>query len=173
MINTVTPETKSRINQKISDINDICMSIYDRKFDFSLVFKQIGTKAGTANLRFNIITLNPDYFSNGHMEDMINRTLPHEIAHLVAYQLFGDRGHGRGWKMVMRQFGLEPSRCHSYSLKGIKTRSRRTHEYSCKCSDLKHSVSMKMHSKIQSRPSNFSCRRCKSPLLFAGELSRV
>lgn len=133
----VNSEIHHRVETKILDTLLTLQSAYGRTFDIpKLVYKQIGRTAGRAFLSSWKIILNPDFLKNGHLEDMINRTLPHEIAHLVAYKLFGDHGHGRGWKMVMRALGLEPNRCHTYSLEGVRTRSRVKYESRCPvCND--------------------------------------
>ena len=41
-----------------------------------------------------------------------NDTIAHEYAHIVAFKVYQDPGHGIGWKTVMRSIGLEPNRCH-------------------------------------------------------------
>lgn len=41
-------------------------------------------------------------------------TIPHEVAHQVAFNLFDDRGHGKPWKSVMIAYGIKPDRCHNY-----------------------------------------------------------
>ena len=41
-------------------------------------------------------------------------TIPHEVAHQVAFNLFDDRGHGNPWKSVMIAYGIKPERCHNY-----------------------------------------------------------
>lgn len=46
-------------------------------------------------------------------DEMLNDTIPHELAHLAAFTVYGDSGHGPSWKKVMREIGLEPSRCHN------------------------------------------------------------
>jgi predicted SprT family Zn-dependent metalloprotease len=48
-----------------------------------------------------------------HPNDFFDDTIPHELAHCAAYTVFGDSGHGIGWKTVMRAIGLEPTRCHN------------------------------------------------------------
>jgi predicted SprT family Zn-dependent metalloprotease len=39
--------------------------------------------------------------------------IPHELAHMVAWRLYKDPGHGPQWKGVMVQYGIEPKRCHN------------------------------------------------------------
>lgn len=40
-----------------------------------------------------------------------SETIQHEVCHHVAFLVFSDDGHGRGWKQCMRWLGLEPNRC--------------------------------------------------------------
>lgn len=59
------------------------------------------------------IKLNVPLFAHNDDSDQIDNTVGHEIAHLVAFAVYGDRGHGKRWKSVMIRFGLPPERCHS------------------------------------------------------------
>ncbi len=34
--------------------------------------------------------------------------IPHELAHLVAFTVYGDTGHGKAWKQIMVDLGLTP-----------------------------------------------------------------
>ena len=52
---------------------------------------------------------------------MFNVILPHELAHIADYDLFGESnkkcGHGDNWKMIMVQLELKPDKYHSMRLK--------------------------------------------------------
>lgn len=52
---------------------------------------------------------------------MFNVILPHELAHIADYDLFGESnkkcGHGDNWKMIMFQLGLKPDKYHPMRLK--------------------------------------------------------
>lgn len=52
---------------------------------------------------------------------MFNVILPHELAHIADYDLFGESnkkcGHGDNWKMIMFQLGLNPDKYHPMRLK--------------------------------------------------------
>jgi len=76
--------------------------------------KRLKTTAGRAFVERNPqeIDLSTDLLWQ-HTDEMINQVLPHEYAHLVAYTIFKDSGHGTAWKLIMQQLGLEPLRCHS------------------------------------------------------------
>lgn len=44
-------------------------------------------------------------------------TIPHELCHIIAWRLYGDKGHGKGWKYVMQEMGVNGSRCHTMQTK--------------------------------------------------------
>lgn len=69
---------------------------------------QAGRKHGQFFLRFH-----PDAIAK-YYEDMVENTIPHEIAHLVCF-MRPDLGknHDSGWKRVCRALGGDDSRCHS------------------------------------------------------------
>lgn len=48
-----------------------------------------------------------------YTEEFLCDTIPHELAHLVAYTVFGDSGHGKGWKTIISQFGIKTNRLHN------------------------------------------------------------
>jgi len=69
---------------------------------------------GAITLRFNLqgAQADPDH--------MLNDTVPHEIAHAVAYLLGEDNGHGAGWKMVCKALGGSGDRCHKVAVKSAQ-----------------------------------------------------
>lgn len=40
-------------------------------------------------------------------------TIPHELAHIVAYQVYKDPGHGKGWYTVLKVAGIKTTRMHN------------------------------------------------------------
>jgi predicted SprT family Zn-dependent metalloprotease len=57
-------------------------------------------------------------FSHGllikHAEYFSRDTIPHEIAHFIAYRVYGEENHGIHWKIVTEKMtGKVLSRCHS------------------------------------------------------------
>jgi SprT protein len=109
-------------------------------------------KPGTAEIH-----LNPVLF-NENVEDYLNSTIPHEVAHLVHHfvqckisQICRRRRdvHGPGWKAIMRVFGIhEPARCHSYDVTVL--RKTKTQKYTLICSQCKKEISVgpTVHRKI-------------------------
>ena len=103
-------------------------------------------------------------------EDFMARTVPHEVAHYVASMVWGRvRSHGAEWQRVMRGFGLNPSRCHSYDTSASRKKVWR-HVYSCDCRE--HRVSTVMHNKIL-RGSDRRCRACKARIRYTGKSVKV
>lgn len=130
-----------------------------------------GTTAGKAHLSANRVMINEGLYVR-NKEDFINGTLPHEVAHLAAFRAFNDRGHGLGWKRVMRDFGLEPQRCHSYDVSEVRTKSVKRFYYNCSCGK-PMPVSTTIHNRIIERikkggSSGYSCRKCRSPIIYSG-----
>lgn len=70
------------------------------------------------------IELNPHIYYHVPFKECLETTL-HELAHAVCFQFYGrSMKHGPAWKQVMREFGLEPRRCHSYNVDGLRQRRR-------------------------------------------------
>jgi predicted SprT family Zn-dependent metalloprotease len=64
---------------------------------------------GYIDLSCYLLERNPEYYR----ED----TIPHELCHIIAWRIYGDRGHGKGWKYVMLQTGVNGKRCHTMQTK--------------------------------------------------------
>lgn len=58
------------------------------------------------------IDLSTDLFAQ-YTEQMIVDSIPHELAHLVAYTIHGDPGHGKGWYSVLDRMGIQTTRLHN------------------------------------------------------------
>lgn len=60
-------------------------------------------------------------FVSQHWETMLREILPHELAHQIDFNLYGESekkcGHGKKWVMVMQKIGLEPKKFHSMIVK--------------------------------------------------------
>ena len=87
--------------------------------------------AGTAYAGKSLITLNPRLLAFGDAE--IDRTLRHELAHLLAHHRAGRRRispHGREWQQACRDLGLtDEKRCHDLPLPRRQISAR--HFYRC------------------------------------------
>ena len=99
--------------------------------------------------------------------DFLKRTVPHEVAHMVAYQVFGTaiRPHGKEWKSVMAVFGADDARCHDYDLSNIRTRQYRRFSYQCNCRS--HQLTSIRHNRVLSGY-RYVCKSCKQQLSYQG-----
>lgn len=129
--------------------------------DPAVTFKVRGrTCWGRAYLRewkvdFNILahSLNPQ---------SIEDTAAHEVAHLVAYRLYGDRGHGYAWKRVMRNLGRAPERCVPNKVVDVPpARKVKTFKYVCKCRSW--DLTSIRHNRIL-KGRTYSCPDCRTKL---------
>jgi predicted SprT family Zn-dependent metalloprotease len=82
--------------------------------------------AGRADSRRNLVSLNPRLHEHDAAE--IDRTLRHELAHLLAQFRAGRRRippHGAGWRKACRDLGIgDEARCHTLPFP-VKQRARR------------------------------------------------
>lgn len=62
-------------------------------------------KERAIQLSRNLLLLNRDMF--------VQETPGHEAAHIIAFGVFGARGHGKAWKYVMGILEVNGKRCHS------------------------------------------------------------
>lgn len=87
--------------------------------------------AGLANYAHSLITMNPRLAEFGDEE--IDRTLRHELAHLLAHHRAGRRRiapHGAEWKQACGDLGLsDEKRCHDLPLPRRKITAK--HTYRC------------------------------------------
>lgn len=87
--------------------------------------------AGTAHAAQALITLNPRLRAFGDAE--VDRTLRHELAHLLAHHRAGRRrisAHGSEWQQACRDLGLaDEKRCHDLPLPRREMIAR--HFYQC------------------------------------------
>ena len=120
---------KERATRKVWQVLEELNEEYNAEFDFpKLEWVVCGTTAGRAWLGQWRIQLN-EQLCKENIEDFINDTIPHEVAHLVAYKVFGDDGHGEGWRSVMRALGLNPTRCHEYNTRNVNGKRSRGSMY--------------------------------------------
>ncbi|WP_275097116.1 SprT-like domain-containing protein [Sedimenticola hydrogenitrophicus] len=100
--------------------------------------------------------------------DFLKRTVPHEVAHIVARRLFGHRikPHGAEWRRVMRLFGAEASRCHNYDVSRAIRRRLQRFAYRCDCRS--HELSSIRHNRVL-QGQTYLCVNCKQPLVQSRE----
>ncbi|NCA88240.1 MAG: hypothetical protein EOM92_04790 [Gammaproteobacteria bacterium] len=99
-----------------------------------------------------------------HGEDFLARTVPHEVAHIIAFHRHGPRiqPHGPEWQAIMRLFGVPPTRCHDYDVSDLQTRTLDRFPYRCGCRS--HLLTSIRHHRIQ-RGQRYLCRACGQALV--------
>ena len=92
-----------------------------------------------------------------NVEAFLEDTVPHELAHIIAYRVYGSHGHDASWKKVMMALGYEPTRCHSYEVQ--KRSSAKSYTYVCQCEGKTHNVSAQRQAWIN-KGKNYKCIAC-------------
>jgi len=140
---------------------ELARTRYGRAFPMPTVaFDLRGKTAGQAFLNQNMIRYNAVLLTENQAE-FDAQTIPHEVAHLIAHQLYGAKisGHGPEWQKVMRDFGVQPRRCHSYDVTNSAVGG--VHQYTCRCNKT-FALTAKRHKKAQR--GGLICRKCRSTL---------
>ena len=106
-----------------------------------------GRVAGRAWCGLYQVNYNMDIARNNQAE-FLSTTVPHEIAHLIARKInINCKPHGAEWARVMRYFGSEPKRCHSFDCAPAR-KSTRKHVYICDFCHHKYIVTDKKHARV-------------------------
>ena len=170
---TLTSELQQRIISTVKRYTDKANAIYGTKISYpNVIFTKRGTTAGTAHYATHTINFNPELYVR-NVDAFLTDTAPHELSHLVAYQVFSKgRGiriqpHGEEWKRVMRSLGVTPSRCHSFDTSEVKQKKNVVrYQYKCSCRS-NIMVSSVRHNRAQ-QGAKFVCTKCKQPISFVG-----
>lgn len=72
---------------------------------------RLKSTAGRAFFSEGYIDLSTELFWE-YTDRFVKDTIPHELAHLVAYRVYQDEGHGKGWYHVIRTAGIQTTRLH-------------------------------------------------------------
>jgi SprT protein len=184
----ISNELKLRLESKVLE----CLTKAQKEYGESKVTKipeirydTTGKTAGWANWNNGnpYIRINPILF-NENVEETINQTVPHEVAHIVVSEVWKDcqrmvRGyfgrrfrraiapHGHQWKSVMYTFGVRPDRCHNMDVTTVqKIRNTRHFLYKCNCQE--HTVGLTLHRRAL-MGKKYKCKQCGSPIVYLGE----
>jgi SprT protein len=123
------------------------------------------TTGGTARYATYHVTLN--YRLLNENKDQINQTFGHELAHIIAGQLFGPKaGHGPLWGAIMGLLGLPAERCHSMNVAGFERKTKR-YLYRCGKCNKEYQLTGHKHNKqlraLDVGTYSYRCR-CLGPL---------
>lgn len=120
------PFVLEAVEKKVTECYEKANAFFSRKFPrCAIQYGVNGGHAGYANYTQNLIKLNSELLLRNY-QDMLEDTVPHEVAHLITRQVFGNsvKSHGNEWRTVMMAvFGIQPSRCHKYPLQYVLNKS--------------------------------------------------
>jgi len=135
--------------------------------DITTRYDLSGKTAGYAVYSTCSIRVNTDLLERYGQEYIVD-TVPHEVGHLIANDLFDNRikPHGKEWKLVMRIIGYSDNRCHSFEVKPARVVKK--HPYLCNCRI--HEIGARAHNNIRKGWRVYSCKLCKQALVYAPEL---
>lgn len=172
LIEPINASIQDEIITLVDDYIDKANSIFKRRFEpIEVLFDLRGRAAGMYKVHGSkkVIRFNPYHFSKFFEENM-QETIPHEVAHYITDQVYGLRNirpHGKQWKMLMLEFGVEPRTTFSYSLDGIPTRKHKRHTYSCGC--MQFEITTRRHNIIQKGKAEYACRQCGRKIKFKSQ----
>lgn len=163
-----------QIAERIETAFQKAESVYGRKFQRCKIkcdIKANANKAGTAQvLPERLIRINPRLFRQNPTH-ILETTCPHEVAHIVAFDLYGREGWGHGpkWKSVMRNIGLAPDRCHNLVTPSLISKQI----YECSRCQKQAAVSPKIHNRVQNKLASFNSCRCGGSFGYLGRASEL
>lgn len=149
---------------------------FDRHFGRTFVRPQVrfdlrGKTAGYAHQPYSgkpgYIRVNVELLSNPeYTEEMLKQTLPHEVAHIVQYQLYPTRqckSHGPEWRSLMGVLGIPARRTHSMKTTPARgTSNPYVYRAYCACSE-PHLISSRRLANMR-RGRRYYCKRCRQDL---------
>lgn len=98
-----------------------------------------------------------------YTDDYLKNTVGHEVAHYIAHKIHGTNcGHDYRWKRVMRDLGLEPTRCHSYKL--APARKVKKYHWECPECHFKHTITQRLITNMKRSKGYRSCGICRTRL---------
>lgn len=170
-IQNLISEAKERIERAFLKAEQV----YGRPFNRAKVafdLKYGSSKAGTAQaLPFRLIRINQQLLRQ-NPSHLLDVTCPHEVAHLVAFDLYGREGWGHGprWKSVMTNIGLPPKRCHNL----VTNSNLGKAVYEC-CGCKEQFISTNAtHAKVKSGKLAFRpCKKCRGQFTFKGSVREL
>lgn len=159
-----TPELQAAVEAKAEATFQLLEAKLGKPLNRAVISYNLkGRTAGLAWSFQKLIQLNLGLLNDPrYQDDMLNDTVPHEVCHIVQYQIAPrSKSHGYEWQRLMLMIGLQPTRCHSYETTPARKHSR-PHSYRCDCDQVRMVTNL-MHTKIQ--PGKiYTCNNCKGRL---------
>lgn len=163
----LTAELKQQLHSKVLACYNLAETYFLTNFARPEVLINLrGSSAGVAELKANRLRFNPILLAENQTE-FIQQVVPHEVAHLLAWRVYG-RGikpHGWQWQQIMQEvFDLEALTTHSFC---IKQAAKQHYIYSCGCLNFNHHFTKRRHNLVLAGR-HYICKKCANRLVFKG-----
>jgi len=152
----LSSELKSELMVVVMQCYKRAEQLLERTFPApQVLFNQRGKIAGCALLQKNTLKFHALLFEQ-NKEHFLTHVVPHEIAHLLVWQLYGKTApHGKEWQRIMTGvFNLPPHRTHQYNVDNIGIK---TIMYECECGDVP--LTIRRHNKVL-KGAVYRCKHC-------------
>ncbi|MEI6858842.1 MAG: SprT family zinc-dependent metalloprotease [Shewanella sp.] len=154
-------EHQQQIAEQVVDCYQQAEAYLKRTFiQPEIQFTLKGKSAGVAHLQLNLLRFNSILLAENH-QVFIEQVIPHEICHLIAYQLYAKvKPHGREWQALMIEiYQLDPVATHNLNIKSV---TGKTFDYLCNCGNIP--LSIRRHNKVIRGETEYRCKHCKQKL---------
>ena len=149
---------------KIEQCYQIADHLLQRDFPRpNISFKLRGKAAGMAHLQLNKVRFNAQMLEE-NQQVFIDEVVPHEICHLLCYQLYGRiKPHGREWQSLMLQlYQCSAKTTHNFN---VNHKPQSQVEYRCNCGIT--SLGIRRHNKVMRNQALYRCKVCSKILKIA------
>lgn len=182
----VTPEVRARVIAKINECRELAVKNLGTLAQITMprvIYELRGRTAGTASYSKWEINLNAVLLME-NVDDFIERTVPHELAHLITDKLYPENHrpkrdpwsgrrpkrspHGADWQYVCRAIGMtDVTRCHSYDTSNSTVKKSNSRSIPLRCGCGAHlTVSPQKAAMVKADPYALWHRGCKGKGLF-------
>ena len=142
--------TKTEIQREVDKAIDFFNDKFQQVFEApDVTFTGRGRMGGTCyhvvrrlNFNIKIAKLNPTEYIN---------VIWHEVAHLIAYEIYSTVGHDRNWRYLMGCAGKDDSRCHNMKT-GVTL-----YKYQCPSCNKTWELTLIRHNKMVKGKARYIC----------------
>lgn len=130
----LSEDLRKKVEEKMKECYAIAAKHYKLSFEFPEIRYDIKSwMGGLAYYKKNLVRYNLILLVENE-EDYIATTVPHEVAHLIAYKVWENdttpnkkklMPHGKIWKDVMGVLNVEPRVKHTYDCSSIERKARK------------------------------------------------
>lgn len=148
----VSTELQQQVVEAVQhSLNLIRASLPNEVFPvIEITYERAYSTAGWADYDLFRINFDP-ILLNANVQYFMQQIVPHEVAHLMAWFVFGTDidPHGKEWKSVMVSMGIEPHTYHELDV-SISKRITTEYKFACECKNGKriHFFKSRMKKKL-------------------------